>query len=260
MIPMRRDINQTPICRRAAAGAAIVTGWIVLFACAGSPQALALDTKAEEKAALKVCEKRFCEIVLGHDAKKPADFQCGLSKTWTKRNIKDNVDGKTSAWSLGDARCSSTVSVPRGPILEVLTAGKHTIEFEPHTVHCEVENDKEITTIDVTVGPKIEFKDGRATRAWIKLKKVDGPGTWKATLWTLAKVEDTLGLFQKDVLKSINKLIHETCPATYTAPAVAEPAKPAAKPAAAKPAPGAAKAAESAKPAAAAKAAESKKQ
>lgn len=192
-----------------------------------SAPAFALDEKEGEKAALKVCEKKFCGITLGLDAKKPADFQCGLSKTWAKRKIKDSVDGKTSAWSLGDARCSASLTLSRGLILQAMTAGKHTVEFDPHTVHCEVENEASVTTIDVTLAPKIEFKDGKATKAWIKLKKVDGPGSWKATLWTLAKVEDTFGLFQRDVLKAINKLTQETCPATYgtqTTPAAATPA------------------------------------
>lgn len=182
----------------------------------------ALDIKEQEKAALKVCEKRFCDIVLGHDARAqaartPADFQCRLAKTWTRRNIKDSVDGKTSAWSFGDARCSADVSVLRGAILEVLSSGRHKIEFLPHTAHCEVENGGQITTVDVTVGPKIEFRDGQAVKAWIKLKDVQGPGTWKTTLWTIAKIEDTFGLFQREVLKSINKLVHETCPANYPA-------------------------------------------
>ncbi len=210
-----------------------------------APSALALDEKEGEKAALKVCERKFCDIVLAKDVKKPADFQCGLSKTWAKRKIKDSVDGKTSAWSLGDARCSASLGLARGLILQAMTAGKHMVEFDPHTVHCEVENEGSVTRIDVTLAPKIEFKDGKASKAWIKLKKVDGPGTWKATLWTLAKVEDTFGLFQKDVLKAINKLVHETCPGTYgaetttstpaAAPAPAKAATPTAKPTAAKP-------------------------
>lgn len=221
----------SPSCTRLALP---LVGLALALSTAGP--ARALDEKDGEKAALKVCEKKFCDIVQGNDAKKPADFQCGLSKTWAKKKIKDSVDGKTTAWSLGDARCGATLSLSRGLILQAMTAGKHTVEFDPHTVHCEVENEGNVTVIDVTLAPKVEFKDGKAAKAWIRLKKVDGPGTWKATLWTLAKVEDIFGLFQKDVLKAINKLMHETCPSTYGAqaqtqtPTTQTPAPAAAKP------------------------------
>lgn len=200
----------------------MLLGILTLHCLSSTPPARALDIKAEEKAALKVCEKRFCGIVLGQDAGKPADFQCRLSKTWTKRNIKDNVDGKTSAWSLGDARCTADVTLARLAILDAMSAGKHNVEFAPHTVHCEVENGGHLSVIDVTLAPKIEFRDGKARKAWIKLKAVEGPPTWKATLWTLAKIEDTLGLFQRDVLKAIDKLVGQTCPATYATPAPRE--------------------------------------
>lgn len=205
-----------------------------LWLCLAVP-AHALDEKAGEKAQLKVCEKSFCSVVLGHE-KPPGDYTCALSKTWAKKSIKDNVDGKTSAWSLGDARCGASLSLPRAAIAEAMTAGKHTLQFVPHTVHCEVENGKEVTIIDVTVAPKIQFRNGKAEKAWINLKEVKGPGGWKAVLWTVAKIEDTLGLFQKDVLKAINKLISETCPSTYGPQATAA-AKPTAKPAAKSPPP-----------------------
>ena len=192
--------------------------------------AAALDEKSGEKAQLKTCEKSFCNIILGKDGSKPADFQCLLSKTWAKSKIKENVDGKTTAWSLGDARCGATVTLPRQAILESKDAGKHVIQFAPHTVRCEVEKGTAVTVINVTLAPKIQFRNGNAEKAWIHLKNVDGPPTWKAGLWTVAKVEDTLGLFQKDVLKAINKLIHETCPAAYGSQAAAAAAPPKAAP------------------------------
>ena len=139
--------------------------------------AAALDEKSGEKAQLKTCEKSFCNIILGKDGSKPADFQCLLSKTWAKSKIKENVDGKTTAWSLGDARCGATVTLPRQAILESKDAGKHVIQFAPHTVRCEVEKGTAVTVINVTLAPKIQFRNGNAEKAWINLKNVDGPPT-----------------------------------------------------------------------------------
>jgi len=64
------------------------------------------------------------------------------------------------------------------------------------------------------LGPKVRFENGVAKQVWINLKKVEGPAAIKAMATTLAKLEDSVGIFQGTLTKAINKFVAEKCPAT----------------------------------------------
>jgi hypothetical protein len=188
-------------------GAALISAFV-------APPAHALDEKPDEKGILKACQKSFCEIALKTQAK-PADLKCAIGKTWAKKQIKESVDSKV-VWHEGDARCGATLTLPAADITAALSLPKYKLQFPVHTVHCEIEKGKgEVTNINVTLAPKIVFEGGQARKAWIKVSNVEAPGGYKAAIWAVAKLEDGLGLFQGSVLKEINKLVHETCPANY---------------------------------------------
>lgn len=172
---------------------------------------LALDEAANEKDQLKACEKQLCEIV----TKKPtsgSDLACALSKTWNKTTIKEGVEKKKLSWGFGDARCTIDVTAKREAIVDAVSKPDQTFEFAPHTIKCQIEREKEVTNVNVTVAPKISFKDGKATKALIGLKEIEAPTVVKGAIWTVAQAEDYLGLFHSDMLSEINELIGQKCP------------------------------------------------
>jgi hypothetical protein len=173
---------------------------------------LALDVKKDEKDKLKACERRICETIV---KKGPAtgDVSCALSKTWARKSLKETSDeSKKVDWTFGDARCSVDLKIPRALIVTALTAPTVKLELPQHHVTCEIERDKEIDRAHFMLGPKVRFENGQAKQVWINLKKVEGPGTIKAMANTLAKLEDTVGLFQGSLTKAINKFMAEQCP------------------------------------------------
>ena len=99
-----------------------------------------------------------------------------------------------------------------------------------------VEQDGAAKPVKITIAPRITFKDGKAQKVKINLKSVDGPTAIKATLWTAAKLEDSLGAFQRSMIKSVNRYIEKHCASTAkaveasAAPTPKEKAKPARKP------------------------------
>jgi len=178
---------------------------------AGLPRVLALDEAANEKDLLKACEKKLCEIV----AKKPTsgpDLACNLSKTWNKSTIKDGIEKKKLSWGFGDARCTVDITAKREALVDAVSKPDQSFEFAPHTIKCQIEREKEVTNINVTVAPKIQFKDGKAVKAWIGLKEIDAPAVVKGALWTVAQAEDYLGLFHSDMISEINELVGQKCP------------------------------------------------
>ena len=173
--------------------------------------AAALEEGAKEKETLEACEKSICELLVKREAAGD-DLKCELSKTWGKDKIKSGVEGKKIGWSLGDARCGVSMAVKRQSIVDALTKPEYELKLDPHTVKCEVEREKEITTINVSLAPKIQLKDGKASKAWLGITNIDAPTAIKGAIWTVAQMEDTFGVFHSDLIKDINKFVHEKCP------------------------------------------------
>jgi hypothetical protein len=176
---------------------------------AGAAQGM--QEKKDEKDQRKQCERKICELVV---KKAPAtgDVSCPLTKTWARKSIKDTSEARQVAWSFGDASCHVDLKLPRSLVVAALGAGEVKLELPLHTVKCEIEREKEITPVLLTFGPKILFKDGKAKKVWINLKDVEGPTVIKGLATTVAKLEDGVGLFQKDLVKLVNTFVRERCP------------------------------------------------
>jgi hypothetical protein len=108
-----------------------------------------------------------------------------------------------------------------------MTSEEFTYEIPKHTAHCVVEQDGQVTNVTAKLAPKIIFKNGKADKVWINLKDVDGPVSIKATIWTVARLADSVGLFHRKMIKSMNKFIEWGCAKKY--PQVASAALPTTK-------------------------------
>jgi len=190
--------------------AAVLVGYAAV-AMLGVEPTQALEQAANEREVIKTCERRLCEIVVKKD---PAgdDLVCPLSKTWLGAKIKEDVEKRRLTWTFGDARCSVDLNAKRDLILGAVTKPEHALEFSPHEVKCEIENGTEITPIQVTLAPKITFKNGKAEKAWINVKSIEGPAIVKGAIWTAAQIEDSFGLFQSNIIEELADLLGKKCP------------------------------------------------
>ena len=186
---------------------------LVLAALCGASPARALDEQAGEKQAIDACEKRLCTMLLTKSPKGD-DLTCQLTKTWGKSTIKD-ADSASVKWGYGDARCTVDLNVTRAAIVSAMTSEKFTYNVPAHTANCIVEQDGQVSTVTARLAPKIIFANGKAEKVWINLKNVEGPTTIKATIWTAARLEDSIGLFHRQMIKSMNKFIERSCAKKY---------------------------------------------
>ena len=200
-------------------GVAVLAGVL-----SGAPAALE-EGKGEE-AAIKACDQRLCSILL-QKSPNGADLRCSLTKTWAKSKIKEADNTKVS-WGFGDARCSIELNVSRASIVAAVTSGK-SFKFwlPPHTANCVVEQDGQLKPVKATVAPKIVFKDGRAEKIWINLVHIDGPGSLTGWMSAAANLTDSVGIFHRSMIKSVNGYIYKHCPKYY--PLTAAKAAPKAK-------------------------------
>lgn len=194
--------------RQAIARLAIAT----IMAGFGAGNATALDEAKDEKDKIKACEVSLCSLVT---KKAPAtgEFGCAISKTWSRNKIKEGSATGRVSWGFGDARCTVEIKVSRATIVSALEGGETTLQIPEHIVHCDVEREaKDVTPVKLRLAPKISFKNGKAVAAWVNLKEVEGPTAMRSLAMSVAKLEDSLGIFHKHMLKAINHQILEKCP------------------------------------------------
>lgn len=184
-----------------------------LIAVSLSP-ALALDPAHDEKKLLSSCEEKLCRQILDKSPPKGV-LRCDLGKTWGGDDINKGAKTKSISWGFGDAQCSVDLKFQRRDIVQALTAPKYEFSVQPHIVSCTVETSEGIKPLRARLAPKLKFEGGRAKKVWIKLKDIDGPEPLSSFVWTTAKLEDTFGIFHSEMIKQINKFVHQKCEQRY---------------------------------------------
>lgn len=178
-------------------------------------RAMALEPEPHEEKVVKACERQLCTLVLGRAPAGP-DVKCELAKTWDRDTLKKGESSSVS-WGFGDARCEVDLSLSRTDIIAALTRPKYEIQIPEHEVKCVVEQEGKPKPVVARLAPKLVFKNGKADKIWINLAEVKGPTAVKATVNMAASLEDTLGIFHRSMVKSVNKFLHRRCGERYYA-------------------------------------------
>jgi hypothetical protein len=165
--------------------AGLALGLAVSWAMVGG--AWALEEDKGEKDKLEACERNLCGILVKREGS-GADLQCALQKTWAGKAIKEGVEQKKLTWGFGDVRCAVDLVAKRQEMIDALT--KPEDEYTP----------------------KFQFKDGKATKAWLGIGTIEAPSVLKGAIWTAAQLEDTFGIVHGDLIREINKFVYERCP------------------------------------------------
>jgi hypothetical protein len=189
--------------------AALALGLALSGPIAGS--ALALEEEKGEKDKLEACEKDLCGILVKRDGA-GSDLKCALQKTWAGAKIKEGVEQKKLTWGFGDVRCAIDVVAKRQEMVDALTKPEYEFKLGTHMVRCDIEREKEVTKVSVALAPKFQFKGGKATKAWLGIGTIEAPAVVKGAIWTAAQLEDTFGIVHSDLLREVNKFVHERCP------------------------------------------------
>lgn len=186
-------------------------GALLIFATALAPSATArsLEVPDGEEDVIKACERDLCTMILDKEPK-GRDLACDLQKTWAKDSLEGGKS-KGMSWGFGDARCKVDLNLARNQVIAALTRPKYTVRVPAHNVSCVVIRGEEEHPVKIRIAPKLKFKKGRADKVWINLEEIEGPADVRATVWAAANLEDTVGVFHRPMLRSINKFIHRRC-------------------------------------------------
>ncbi|HEY7549702.1 MAG TPA: hypothetical protein VH913_09315 [Hyphomicrobiaceae bacterium] len=189
--------------------AALALGWSLSGLVVG--RASALEQVKGEKEKLEACAKDLCTILVKREAS-GADLTCALQKTWAGAKIKEGVEQKKLSWGFGDVRCAIDLVAKRQEMIDALTKPEYEYKLPIHTVRCDIEREKEVMKVSVSIAPKFQFKNGKATKAWLGIGTIEAPSVVKGAIWTAAQLEDTFGIVHSDLLREVNKFVYERCP------------------------------------------------
>ncbi len=181
----------------------------VLFGVTGN-MARALEPDKTEKAKLLECEADICGLVL-NKTPETGRLTCRIGKTWAKRDIKKGAKSTKVKWLNGDAKCEVKFQVNRADVVNALIAKKFELKFLRHHVNCVVENGSGVDKVRVSLAPRMKFSNGQVRKVWINIKEVDAPPGISSLVWTVAKLQDNLGVFHDQAVEEINDFLHKKC-------------------------------------------------
>jgi hypothetical protein len=187
-------------------------GRIALLACALLAPGLGHVARAdreEEKKKLYQCAKDLCSIILSKKTKGP-DLVCDVTKTWDKEQIQKGADSKNIGWGLGAATCSAKFTLKRAEIVAALTSSEAKFNPGKQSIACQVGTDQ--YPISATLLPELKFKDGTVTAASLGMEDIKGAVLIQGMVWTVAQLENHFGIFEKDLVREVNRFIQKECP------------------------------------------------
>jgi hypothetical protein len=184
----------------------------VLLSCAILALALSHGASAnsdEEKKKLYQCAKDLCGIILSKNPKGP-DLTCDITKTWDKDKIQNGADSKNIAWGFGSVKCSAKFTIKRSDIVAALTSPEAKFKAGKQSTACEIGEDR--YPISATVSLELKFKNGTVAAASLPIEDIKGAVLIKGVVWTAAQLENHFGIFEKDLVREVNRFIQKECP------------------------------------------------
>jgi hypothetical protein len=221
--------------RRAIIGAASVAA---LFAClpvlaaedagtnatqpseAASPSGGAPETATKreltpeelaEKEARKACKKKICDIIATRDPN-GGDVSCDIVKTWREEDIAKMLGGKIG-WPWGKAVCQSKLELPRAPLAKAMSEASYEIVMPAQKVRCTLaqKTEGEPYAVEITMAPKVTFKDGKASEATLNWGEATAPMFIYPLIYAGTGLDNSANVLGPEVVRMVNEFTTKKC-------------------------------------------------
>ena len=166
--------------------------------------------QGSEMERLHQCDRDLCAILRAPIAS-GAPLQCDLARTWYKEQIDKALRPKNIPWMFGDAYCTLKLDVERGLLTKAMTEARYTLRVPEQPASCEVDYKGTRYPVKVTLAPEITFRRGRATAVELGIRDIEANPIVKALLWSASKLQSSLGLYQDDFVRGVNRYIQRSC-------------------------------------------------
>jgi hypothetical protein len=164
-----------------------------------------------EKEARKACKAKICDIIATRD---PAgdDVSCDIVKTWREEDIAKMLGGKIS-WPWGEAVCQSKLELPRAPLAKAMSEADYELVMPPQKVRCTLaqKTEGEPYVVELTMAPKVKFKDGKASEATINWGEAQAPLLIYPLIYAGTGLDNSTNVLGPEVVRMVNEFAGKKC-------------------------------------------------
>jgi hypothetical protein len=164
-----------------------------------------------EKEARKACKMKICDIIATRDPNGD-DVSCDIVKTWREEDIAKMLGGKIS-WPWGKAVCQSKLELPRAPLAKAMSEASYEIVMPPQKVRCTLaqKTEGEPYAIEITMAPKVTFKDGKASEATINWGEASAPMFIYPLIYAGTGLDNSANVLGPEVVRMVNEFATKKC-------------------------------------------------
>jgi hypothetical protein len=194
-------IPQSPPAAESAPQASTVTS---------SERELTPEEKAE-KEARNACKKTICDILATRDPN-GADVACDITKTWRAEDIAKMLGGKIS-WPWGNAVCLSKLEIKRAALAHAMSEPEYEVALDPQQVSCTLaqKDGGEPYAVNITLAPKVKFKDGKATEATLNWGDASAPLLVYPLIYAGTGLDNQTNVLGPEVVRMVNAFATRKC-------------------------------------------------
>ena len=174
------------------------------------PRALTPEEKAE-KEARKACKMKICDIIATRDVN-GEDISCDIVKTWREEDIAKMLGGKID-WPWGKAVCHSKLELKRAPLAKAMSEAEYEVVMPPQKVRCTLaqKTEGEPYVVEITLAPKVKFKDGKASEAAMNWGEAKAPLFIYPLIYAGTGLDNQTNVLGPEVVRMVNEFTTKKC-------------------------------------------------
>jgi hypothetical protein len=164
-----------------------------------------------EKEARKACKMKICDIIATRDPNGD-DVSCDIVKTWREEDIAKMLGGKIG-WPWGKAVCQSKLELPRAPLAKAMSEASYAIVMPAQKVRCTLAQKAkgEPYAVEITMAPKVTFKDGKASEATINWGEASAPMFIYPLIYAGTGLDNSANVLGPEVVRMVNEFTTKKC-------------------------------------------------
>jgi len=154
---------------------------------------------------------KFCDIIATRDPNGD-DVACDITKTWREEDIVKMLGGKIG-WPWGKAVCQSRLELKRKPLALAMSESDYEIVMPAQKVRCTLaQKDKgEPYAIEITLAPKVKFKDGKAAEATLNWGEASAPMFIYPLIYAATGLDNSSNVLGPEVVHLVNEFTAKKC-------------------------------------------------
>jgi hypothetical protein len=116
-------------------------------------------------------------------------------------------------WPWGKAVCQSKLELPRAPLAKAMSEPEYEIVMPQQKVRCTLAQKEkgEPYVVEVTMSPKVKFKDGKATDATVNWGPASAPLLIYPLIYAGAGLDNSTNVLGPEVVRLVSGFANKKC-------------------------------------------------